>query len=234
MENTNQNRRKFLNKLGAGVAAGAGLALLPNSVIANTTHTTAQTWAMWTHGSAGKIQGSAFNGKSTKTVMDKLIKDKFNISYFGSADFVGMPGTSVALEGEAAGTMVPTSGGGQFIIWDRGTKNNDKNGDFWVHYPIPTPAIAGGIRAKAGLCLVNSASTDIRMHIAEVEVWDANKRIFSQTDLKLWGPEKMHRFNIPSTPNVNFALCISLKIKGERVNSTKNLEISGVGIDFYV
>lgn len=237
MENKNQNRRKFLNKLGAGVAAGAGLALLPNSAMANTDKTNAQTWSMWTHGSTGKIEGSAFDGKSSSAPMSNLIGKIVTLAsftYFRSGNFGGMPGTSVALAGEAAGTMMATSGGGQFIIWDRGTKNNDKNGEFWVHYPIPTPVIAGGTRAKASVCWVVCGSTDIKMHIAEVEVWDGNKRIFSKNDTKLWGPTNTHRFNIPATPSVIYGLCISFKIKGERVNSEKILEIVSVGIDFSV
>ncbi|MDC8000035.1 hypothetical protein POV26_03225 [Aequorivita todarodis] len=219
------------------MSTGVGLGLMPNTALASTALPTVQTWAMWIHGSAGRIEGCAHDGQKSPITMAKLKKKMMTISsmnYFRSGNNGGMPGTTVALEGEAAGTMIPTSGGGQFIIWDRGTKNNDKNGEFWVHYAIPTPLIAAGTRAKAGLCLVSCMSTDIKMHIGQVEVWHGNKSIFSQANTQLWGPEKMHRFNIPTTPSVMGALCISLKIKGERVNATKILEISGVGIDFYV
>ena len=237
MENRTQNRRKFLTKLGVAMSAGAGLALMPNPALANSVLPTAQTWAMRIHGSEGRIEGSAHGGQKSSITMSKLINNMMSISsstYYRSVNYGGMPGTTVALEGEAAGTMIPTSGGGQFIIWDRGAKDSDKNGEFWVHYAIPTPLIAAGNRAKAGVCLVCCMSTDIKMHIGQVEVWDGNKRIFSQANIQLWGPEKKHRFNIPNSPFINTALCISLQIKGEQANATTILEINGVGIDFYL
>lgn len=237
MENKIQNRRKFISSFGMAVSAGAGLVFMPNQALANSVVPTKQIWAMWTHGSAGRIEGSAHGGQKSSKTMSKFINKIMSINsvtYYRSANYGGMPGTSVALENEAAGTIIPTSGGGQFFIWDRGTKDSDKNGEFWVHYPITTPLIMAGIIAKAGMCIINCTSTDEKVHIGQVEVWDGNKKIFSQEDTPLWGPEKRHKFKIPDTPSVNAALCISLKIKGERVNATNILEINGVGIDFYV
>lgn len=108
MENKNQNRRKFLTKLGVAVSAGAGLGLLPNTALANSELPSAQTWAMWIHGSAGRIEGSAHDGQKSPITMIRLKKMMpfSSLTYFRSSNNGGMPGTTVALEGEAAGTMI--------------------------------------------------------------------------------------------------------------------------------
>ncbi len=89
--NQNTNRRSFINKLLKGVALGTAASLLvPNKLMANTKeNSVANVYAMWTHGSEGKMEGVFHDGKDTVSFGDKLSIDipnflhpkKRNISY---------------------------------------------------------------------------------------------------------------------------------------------------------
>lgn len=232
------NRRGFIDKLikSSALVTMAGL-LLPNKIFANKTkNSTANIYAMWTHGSDGKMEGVFHSGKDTVSLATKMfnkMKTFHSAGYFrGAGRGRGMPGSSIYLGGAAAATMIPTSGGGQFTIWDSGSKSKAKNGEFWIHYAIPTPVIANSVRVKASKILIKCASTDANFYISDIELWDANKRIYNKNNQKLWGPDKMHAFSFGNSPRtVLYGLCLSLKIKGERVSADRILEISGVGVD---
>ncbi len=235
--NQNTNRRSFINKLLKGVALGTAASLLvPNKLMANTKeNSVANVYAMWTHGSEGKMEGVFHDGKDTVSFGDKLfnkVRGAFTAGYLRIEKNTRFPGNSIALTGAAAATMAPTSGGALFTIWDKGTKKNNKNAEFWVHYTLPTPAIANSVRVKVSKILVKCASTNSNFYITDVELWDANKRLYNKGNLKLWGPDKMHIFPFAGNNNtVRYGLCLSLKIKGDRVSADQILEISGVGVD---
>ena len=233
----NQDRRNFLGKAAKGLALGTTASVLvPANAMASPTQETnmATTYALWAHGNTGKLEGEFHNGKDARSAMSRIInkmRPLHKIGVLKSSDGIGLPGHSISLPGEGAATMIPTSAGAQFTIWDRGSKSKAKNGEFWVHYAIPTPIIIDSKRVTANTILVKSMSTEAKFYISELEVWDANKRIYTRGGLKLWGPDKMHRFNIPNPKTVGYALCVSLKMKGERVAADSILEISGVGVD---
>ena len=238
--NQNTNRRSFINKLLKGVALGTAASLLiPNRLEASNEeitnkNTLASVYAMWTHGSEGKMEGVFHDGKDAVSFGDKLfnkVRGAFSAGYVRFGKNTRFPGNSIALTGAAAATMAPTSGGALFTIWDKGTKENSKNAEFWVHYTIPTPAIANSVRVKASKILVKCASTNSNFYITDVELWDANKRIYNKGNLKLWGPDKMHGFSFGAPRTVRFGLCLSLKIKGDRVSADQIIEVSGVGVD---
>jgi len=238
MKTTKQNtRRGFIDKLLKGAALGvtAGI-LFPNKVQASTEENNlANVYAMWTHGSEGKMEGVFHDGKDAVSFGDNLfnkVRGAFTAGYLRVGKNTKFPGNSIALEGAAAATMASTSGGALFTIWDKGTKAKNKNAEFWVHYTIPTPAIANSVRVKASKILVKCASTNSNFYITDVELWDANKRLFNKGNLRLWGPDKMHGFSFGSNPKtVRYGLCVSLKIKGDRVSADQILEVSGVGVD---
>ena len=239
MKTTKQtSRRGFIDKLFKGLALSTAASLLvPNKIYANNaTNKLANIYAMWTHGCEGKILGPFYNGVDPNGFVLRLI-DKAGIflTHAAKRDFVkekAFAGHSILLGGEAAGTMIPTSNGALFTIWDKGQKSKAKNGEFWVNYTIPTPAIANGVRVKASKILVKCASSDANFYITDVELWDANERIYNKENLKLWGPDKMYDFSFGDNPRtVKYGLCVSLKIKGEQVLADRILVVSGVGVD---
>ena len=232
----NQNRRNFLDKATKGLVLGTAAALLPATAIAATPSSGgfAGVYALWTHGNSGRMEGSFHNGKDASSITAKIVNKMRPLRRIGilkSGSGAGVPGDTIRLPGSTAATLIPTSAGAQFTIWDRGSKSKAKNGEFWVHYAIPSPIIVDSKRVTANKLLVKSTSTEAKFYINELEVWDANQRIFLKQGLKLWGPDKMHGFTIPNPKTVLFGLCVSIKIKGERVAADSILEISGVGID---
>ncbi len=239
MKTINKNkRRNFINTLFKGAAFGtAASVLMPNKIKASgDENSMANVYAMWTHGSEGKMEGVFHDGKDAVSFGDKLmgkVRGAFTGGFLKTlGNGVRFPGSSISLVGEAAATMAVTSGGALFNIWDRGTKNKTKNGEFWVHYTIPTPAIANSVRSKVSKILVKCASTDNSFYISDVELWDADERLYNKGNLKLWGPDKMHSFPFAGNNNtVRYGLCVSLLIKGERVSGNQFLAISGVGVD---
>ncbi|WP_178984208.1 hypothetical protein [Winogradskyella helgolandensis] len=241
MNTTNQtNRRKFLDKLLKGAAFGTVGLLFTNRLNAsnNSNDNSSNLYAMWTHGSEGKMEGRFHDGKDAISFGSKLIgkiRAPLTAGYLrGVRTGSKFEGTSIILPGEAAATMVSTSGGAVFTIWDSGTKAKSKNGEFWVHFTIPTPVIANNVRAKVSKILVKCSSTNVSFHISDVELWDANERIFHKSNQKLWGPDRMHGFSFRPAKSVKYGLCMSLKIVGERVSADEILEISGVGVDLMI
>ncbi|NAS30460.1 hypothetical protein GTQ40_05730 [Flavobacteriaceae bacterium R38] len=239
MQTKNSNRRTFLNKLSKGLAIGTiGSMLVPAKVFANENTTNrANLYAMWAHGSEGKMEGVFHNGRDAKSVASRMmskLRPLHKKGFLRSPQGQGLPGNSIYLGGAATATMIPTSAGAQFTVWDSGSKSKAKNGEFWVHYPISTPVIMNNNRLKPSKVLVKCTSTDIRFHISEIELWDANRQIFAQRGLKLWGPDKMHWFVPRNVRPVGYGLCVSIKVKAERVAADVVLEISGVGVDMVV
>ncbi|MFP2997083.1 DUF6623 family protein [Spongiivirga sp. MCCC 1A20706] len=238
MKKSTANRRGFINKLGKSIAVGASVGLIaPAKILASSENISAKLFATWLHGNDGKMEGVFHNGKDAKGLGSKFadkIRKAATAGFARSSQMAGMPGHTIKLPGSAAATMLPTSGGAQFTIWDRGTKSKAKNGSFWVHYAIPTPLIVNGVRAKAAQVLVKCASTDANFFIDQVELWDANKRILQKSGLKLWGNDKMHRLALKAQKPVMHGLCVSVRVNGNRVSADRIFEISGVGIDLFV
>lgn len=226
-----------MDKATKGLVLGtAATALLPTKAMAviPASNVFAGVYALWSHGNSGRIEGSFHNGKDATSITQKIVnkmRPLRNLGILKSPSNGGVPGDTIRLPGSTAATMIPTSAGAQFTIWDRGTRSKAKNAEFWVHYAIPSPVIVNSRRVTANKLLVKSTSTEAKFYIQELEIWDANQRIFVKQGLKLWGPDKMHGFAIPKPKTVLFGLCVSIKIKGERVAADSILEISGVGID---
>jgi hypothetical protein len=238
MKTTKQNtRRSFIDKLVKGFALGTAASLLmPNKIHAgNPDNPIANIYAMWTHGSEGKMEGVFHDGRDQESIGDKMankFRSALTAGYLRGGPSTRFPGNTISLTGAAAASMASTSGGSLFRIWDSGTKSKPKSGEFWVHYTIPTPSIANNVRCKVSKILVKCASTDANFYIADVELWDANLRLYNKGNLKLWGPDKMHSFPFAGNNNtVRYGLCISLKITGANVTADQLFEISGVGVD---
>lgn len=233
MKNT---RRNFLKKLSNKTVAITGLTLLPSVSFAykkeeETAPNIVQ--VLHIHGSQGRIEGIPHNGKSEKRFFDKVFDMAHEIGTAGFHTFGSgstMPGNSIALKGKVAATALSTEKGMAFFIWDRGTENKNKSGEFWVHYAITTPVILNNKRQRFKKVRIKSSSSEALFYISSIWVHDAEKRIFNKDNLKLWGPTNHHVFEVSPIP-LDGPLNISIKIKGERVDPNLFLIINAVGIE---
>ena len=104
----------------------------------------------------------------------------------------------------------------------------------WVHFPIPTLAVADGKATKAAAALV-SFRTRPHATVHEVIVYDGEKRIAEHMDLGLQGDNLDARFEIPGVPEVQKGLNVTVGVTfGNNAPDTRSLqiEIVGVGIEF--
>jgi hypothetical protein len=195
-------------------------------------------YASWVHGHSVLLErrGSP-NAKSKASVL---------------SSFGGDPGDIVDLGANATAACLRIGWGARFVIYDSGTTNVEKSGQFWCHYAIPTPVIVAGTRAEADTVLINYESSDINaLSIAAVHVWDGNKRIFADDSPPISGDDfnggiSGFTKNADVTPNLSrlwkgdirrrpifFGVGVSLLIRAHHAKDDF-LEIRSVGIDFQV
>ena len=104
----------------------------------------------------------------------------------------------------------------------------------WVHFPIPTMAVANGKATKAEAALV-SFRTRPHATVHEVIVYDGEKRIAEHMDLGMQGDNLEARFEIPGTPEVQKGLNVTVGVTfadGSPDTRSMQIEIVGVGVEF--
>ena len=104
----------------------------------------------------------------------------------------------------------------------------------WVHFPIPTLAVADGKRTRAAAALV-SFRTRPHAIVHEVIVYDGEKRIAEHMELGLQGDNLDARFDIPDTPEVQKGINVTVGVVfKDNAPDTRSLqiEIVGVGVEF--
>ena len=104
----------------------------------------------------------------------------------------------------------------------------------WVHFPIPTMAVANGKATRAEAALV-SFRTRPHATVHEVIVYDGEKRIAEHMDLGMQGGNLDARFEIPGTPEVQKGLNVTVGVtfaSGSPDTRSMQIEIVGVGVEF--
>lgn len=104
----------------------------------------------------------------------------------------------------------------------------------WVHFPVPTPAVNNGARTKARAALL-SFRTRSHAAVHEVIVYDGEKRIAEHMGIDLKGDHLDGRFDIPSAPEVDRGLNITVGVifdNGAPDIRSMQIEIVGAGIEF--
>ncbi len=104
----------------------------------------------------------------------------------------------------------------------------------WVHFPVPTMAIANGKHTRAEAALV-SFRTRACATVHEVIVYDGEKCIAEHMDLGLQGDNLDARFEIPEAPEVQQGLNVTVGVTfaaGAPDTRSMQIEIVGVGIEF--
>ena len=83
----------------------------------------------------------------------------------------------------------------------------------WVHFPIPTPTVAGNGRPRAGSVLLNFMTRTADAWVHEVVLYDGAATVAEFRDLHLSGDHPSERFEIPGRPEVNWALNITVGVQ---------------------
>jgi len=204
--------------------------------------------ASWIHGTAVTLERPHSPSAGSKSA----IRESFAPSHAGHEWF---DGDIVDLGGYAAVACLRMGWGARFVVFDHGDENNPKSGDFYCHYPIPTPVIEAGSRARARTVLIDYCSTDIhQLAPLAIGVWDGNRHIFRKpdgpdddldvsgdafdggipepTDFREARPDlrRLWRGDLGAR-EVFFGLVVSILIHAHQARDAY-LEIRGVGIDF--
>ena len=83
----------------------------------------------------------------------------------------------------------------------------------WLHFPVPTPAVASDGRLQAGAALLSFRTRTAEAWIHEVVIYDGASTIAEYRDLHLSGEHSSERFDIPGHPEVSSALNISVGVQ---------------------
>ena len=103
----------------------------------------------------------------------------------------------------------------------------------WVHFAVPTPVIADGVRLKAESGLVRF-KTGSRARIRNFHVFDGEKRIADQNNLNLRSDQlQLYRGDIPGDPRVLWGTGITLGVEFDGNGNDAWIALVSAGIDFY-
>lgn len=106
------------------------------------------------------------------------------------------------------------------------------NSDYWFHFPIPTPVIDDGVRARLRRVMVLfTARTAVTL--SAVHVWDGPARVFTVDGLAIGGTntalvDGVNSFALPDR-EVRFGIGVSTKF---HFADPGNVVLHGAGIDF--
>ena len=83
----------------------------------------------------------------------------------------------------------------------------------WLHFPIPTPAVAGDGRLRAGAVLLNFRTRTSEAWVHEIVLYDGASTVAEYRDLHLSGDHPSERFNVPDHPEVQWALNVTVGVQ---------------------
>lgn len=104
----------------------------------------------------------------------------------------------------------------------------------WFHFAIPTPVIVNNNRLAIDSALVRFRSNSNKAIINSIHIYDGENKIASHDGLGLaptaWA---MHRFAVPSHPEVLWGVGISIGVSFTGTTDAQNtFEFSSAGVDF--
>lgn len=198
--------------------------------------------ASWVHGSAVQLERP---GAPSTTGGMSTVRRAF--AHTGDGWFTG---DILDLGGYAGIACLRIGWAARFVAYDHGTADWPKSGYFWCHYPVPTPVIQAGSRARAQRVLINYSTTHLQaLAPAAIHVWDGNRRIFADNSPEVSADDfnggiaehTTHPGTRVATGDlwpgdlgnreVFFGLAVSIRIHAHRAREAY-LEIRSVGIDF--
>ena len=105
----------------------------------------------------------------------------------------------------------------------------------WVHFPIPTPAVAGDGKLRVGSMLINFRTRTDEAWVHEVVLYDGASTIAEYRNLHLSGEHPSERFDVPGHPEVQWALNITVGVQFVSEPSTigaMTMEFIAAGCEF--
>lgn len=105
----------------------------------------------------------------------------------------------------------------------------------WVHFPIPTPPVAGGGKLRAGAVLLNFRTRTSDAWAYEVVLYDGATTVAEFRDIHLDGDHPAERFDVPGHPEVQTALNITVGVQFASNPSTvpaMTMEFVAAGCEF--
>ena len=105
----------------------------------------------------------------------------------------------------------------------------------WVHFPVPTPAVAVGGRLRAGAVLLNFRTRTSEAWVHEVVIYDGASTVAEFRGLHLSGENPVARFDVPGHPEIQLALNITVGVQFGTNPSTAQsmtMEFVGAGCEF--
>jgi len=83
----------------------------------------------------------------------------------------------------------------------------------WVHFPIPTPAVAGNGKLRAGAVVLNFRTRTSEAWVHEIVLYDGATTVAEYRDLHLSGEHPSERFDVPGHPEVQWALNVTVGVQ---------------------
>ena len=105
----------------------------------------------------------------------------------------------------------------------------------WLHFPVPTPAVAAGGKLRAGAVLLNFRTRTSDAWVHEVVVYDGAATLAEFRGLHLSGEHPADRFEVPGSPEIQLALNITVGVQFGANPSTvqsMTMEFIGAGCEF--
>jgi hypothetical protein len=175
-------------------------------------------FASWVHGTAGQPE-RGFNVSRAGILAG--FKDRYS-----DGDIVDL--------GDWAGLAISRLGiAARFAVFDIGVGDLPKSGGAWIHYPIPTPVIVEGKRARfVKLLIRHETPSPMHMAIVSVYVHDGETRVLTVDNVVPNSPDPLV-LDIPGNREVLWGVVVSVRINA---NNSKNnfMDINAVGVDFMI
>ena len=105
----------------------------------------------------------------------------------------------------------------------------------WLHFPVPTPAVSGERRPRAGAVLLNFRTRTSDAWVHEVIVYDGAATVAEYRDLHLSGEHPSERFEVSGSHEVQWALNITVGVQfsPDATNvQSMTMEFVAAGIEF--
>ena len=175
------------------------------------------TQQIWTHGNAGMMEVPGAPRVNTKEEIDRafFMFTKNGFTFSGGSDMVDLGGWGTA-------AFLRIGFEGRVVVWDRGDKDTDKSGGFWLQYALPTIVTP---EARLRKVMVRSRTNrDQNIRISRIHVWDANRERLYADDRVTDASDYEGAIN----KGYETGLAVSLFVRASRANDDV-LKIFSVG-----
>ena len=105
----------------------------------------------------------------------------------------------------------------------------------WLHFPIPTLAVAGDGKLRVGAVVLKFRTTTEEAWVHEVVLYDGRSTIAEYRNLRLSGEHPSERFEVLGQPEVQWALNITLGVQfaaAPRTIQSMTMEFDAAGCEF--